>query len=171
MSVLPKLGAIVLALAFCSTAEAQVLNDLKRAAENGDPAAEFNLGQKYAAGDGLEKNSTKAFCWTHRSAEHGHAWAWLRLGMMYGMGEGVKKDNIESYKWFHLINVVADPNWGTEIKQWAAEDASDIAKQMSLTQVQQAKQRTAQWMAAVIARGHLAPNQQYVPFPGDKPPC
>jgi TPR repeat protein len=164
-------GFLALTFAICGEARAQPVAELLKAAEGGDAHAVYSLGEKYGSGDGLEKNLSKSFCWMHRSAEHGYPYAWLSIGMSYGMGTGVKKDNIESYKWFHLINMALEPSFDPELKGWGKEDAAGIAKQMAPTQVEEAKHRAQDWWDTVKARGRRAPNQHYVPFPGDKPAC
>jgi TPR repeat protein len=166
-----KLGAVALALLLTGGAQAQPLPELRAAAERGDAVAEFHLAQRYQSGEGLKADPVKSFCWAHRSAEHGYISAWLDVGIDYGMGTGVGKDNIESYKWFYLITLLAPPQWPDEIKQDAREDAAGIGRQMSAADIAQAKARAQAWWAAVKARGPLGPQQQYVPFPGDRPAC
>jgi TonB family protein len=144
---------------------------LTSAAESGDGAAEYQLGQRYSDGAGVPKDASKSFCWIHRAAEHGYPLAWMSAGMRYGMGDGVAKDTIEAYKWFHLVTLLTAPGWSKEVKTWAAEDEAKMALLMTPEEVAEAKQRADTWWATVKGRGPLARGQQYVPFPGDKPVC
>jgi TPR repeat protein len=145
---------------------------MKTRAQAGNATDEYDLGERYRNGDdGMPKAPAAAFCWVHRSAEHGYIMGWLSLGMMYGMGDGVAKDNVESYKWFYLVHWLTPPNWPAEVKRDAEEDMAAVARHLRPSDVDEAQRRAKAWWAVVVARGDLKPGQQYVPFPGDKPPC
>lgn len=75
--------------------------DLVKRAESNDPRAQFELGQLYANGDGLPKNSSEAIKWLNKSAASNTADAIARIGIMYAEGDGFQKDEskaIEFYK-------------------------------------------------------------------------
>jgi localization factor PodJL len=65
---------------------------LRAAAAKGDPAAEYEIAQRYAEGRGVPQNLAEAADWFDRAAKQGLAPAQFRLGGFYEKGLGVKKD-------------------------------------------------------------------------------
>jgi localization factor PodJL len=65
---------------------------LRAAAAKGDPAAEYEIAQRYADGRGVPQNLSDAADWYDRAAKQGLAPAQFRLGGFYEKGFGVKKD-------------------------------------------------------------------------------
>ncbi|MAW33874.1 MAG: hypothetical protein CMK56_05645 [Proteobacteria bacterium] len=61
-------------------------------AEQGDAAAQNNLGILYSQGDGVPQNYKEAFRWFSLAAEQGILAAQYRLGLMHSKGEGVPQD-------------------------------------------------------------------------------
>ena len=55
-------------------------------ADQGDVAAEFNLGSMYAYGEGVPRNFAQAGKWFRQAADQGHAAAQFNLGAMYAEG-------------------------------------------------------------------------------------
>jgi len=68
-------------------------------AENGDHAAQNNLGIMYFYGQGVPKDEAKAFEWFNKAAERGNASAQGALFSMYYEGMGVKKDRTKAEVW------------------------------------------------------------------------
>ena len=70
----------------------------RKAAEQGDAAAQFNLGWMYAEGRGMERNYTIAVEWYLKAAERGHerAQAFLlgRLSQLYPDPINLYKDTV-----------------------------------------------------------------------------
>ncbi|CAB4393302.1 unnamed protein product [Rhizophagus irregularis] len=71
----------------------------KRAAENGDSKAKYNLGTCYFNGIEIGKDETKAFYWYQKAAEEIND-ARYKLGYFYEIGKGVEKDLEKSIYWF-----------------------------------------------------------------------
>jgi localization factor PodJL len=71
---------------------AAIGGSLRTAAAKGDPAAEYEIAQRYAEGRGLPQNLAEAADWFGRAARQGLAPAQFRLGGFYEKGFGVKKD-------------------------------------------------------------------------------
>jgi TPR repeat protein len=69
-------------------------------AEEGDPAAQRNLGHMYRKGLGVPKDLAKAAEWYERAAESGFARAQANLASLYLRGDGVSQDYYEAAKWF-----------------------------------------------------------------------
>jgi localization factor PodJL len=84
-SALPPHGAI-------DKLPAAVGGSLRTAAAKGDPAAEYEIAQRYAEGRGVPQNLAEAADWFDRAAKQGLAPAQFRLGGFYEKGFGVKKD-------------------------------------------------------------------------------
>ena len=72
----------------------------RKAAEQGDAVAQFNLGLKYDNGQGVAQDYTKAVYWYTKSAEQGIAQAQFNLGLMYYNGQGVSQDYAKAVELF-----------------------------------------------------------------------
>eukprot|EP00035_Acanthoeca_spectabilis_P019135 m.415201 g.415201 ORF g.415201 m.415201 type:complete len:1655 (+) comp16823_c0_seq80:4298-9262(+) len=62
--------------------------------------AQFNLGNCFFVGNGVELNRTIAFQWFKRAADQGYADAQLCVGSCYERGAGVKLDQSKAFEWF-----------------------------------------------------------------------
>ncbi|MBX9842468.1 MAG: sel1 repeat family protein, partial [Xanthobacteraceae bacterium] len=65
---------------------------LRHALAAGDPAAEYELGIRYAEGRGLPQSTAEAARWLERAAHAGFAPAQFRLAGLNEKGDGLKKD-------------------------------------------------------------------------------
>ena len=65
---------------------------LKTAALANDPAAEYELGARYAEGRGVPQSTPDAVRWLGRAADAGFAPAQFRLASLHEKGDGLKKD-------------------------------------------------------------------------------
>jgi hypothetical protein len=77
----------------------------QKAANLGEPSAQFNVGMMYAEGKGTKQDFIEAAKWYKKSAEQGKASAQLNLGMMYISGRGIRQNLPEGVKW---LNKAAD---------------------------------------------------------------
>lgn len=77
----------------------------QKLAEQGNAIAQFLLGAKYATGDGVPKDSSKAAEWFLKAAAQGHAESQFRLARMYAFGEGVPKDEAKAASWYEKAAV------------------------------------------------------------------
>ncbi len=75
------------------------LADLRNLAHQGVAQSQFNLGWRYANGEGVAKDLVEAVKWYRKAADQGFATAQYSLGACYGEGEGVAKDMVEAVKW------------------------------------------------------------------------
>ena len=71
----------------------QSIEQLSEAATQGDTTAQFNLGLKYANGEGVPKADREAVKWFRKAAEQGMASAQFTIGFPYAFGLGVPKDD------------------------------------------------------------------------------
>ncbi|HET9181730.1 MAG TPA: tetratricopeptide repeat protein [Candidatus Angelobacter sp.] len=69
-------------------------------AERGDAKSQFDLGQAYEAGTGIQQNDDLAAKWYRAAATQDYAPAENRLGVMYSLGRGVNRDKAEALRWY-----------------------------------------------------------------------
>ena len=79
---------------------ATALREWRPLAEQGDAAAQFQLGVLYEHGLGVIQDYKEAVKWWRKAAEQGYAYATLNLGFMYRQGKGVIQDYKETVKWY-----------------------------------------------------------------------
>ena len=79
--------------------DAEAVKWLRKAAEHGNGAAQFDLGLMYNGGDGVTRDYAEAAKWFRMAAEQGHAGAQGWLGFAFGSGQGVTRDYAEAAKW------------------------------------------------------------------------
>ncbi len=73
---------------------------LERAAELGEPRAQFAIGMRYLGGDGYDKDERKAVEAFRAAAEAGHVGAQRRMGICCKKGVGVESDAADAAHWF-----------------------------------------------------------------------
>jgi hypothetical protein len=66
----------------------------------GDADVQFNMGLKFANGEGVVQDYAQAAEWYHKAADQNHSLAQFNLGMMYANGQGVIRDDAQSLMWF-----------------------------------------------------------------------
>lgn len=90
--------------AFCENDEGEVtpenIDEVRLAAEKGDPEAQYQLAAAYDEGIGVEENFDRAANWYAKAAGQGHAAAQNALGFAYQQGRGVGRDYAEAMQWF-----------------------------------------------------------------------
>lgn len=69
-------------------------------ADQGETAAQSNLGTLYFAGLGVPQDYAEALKWSQLAADKGDTRAQLRLGTMHATGRGVPLNFAEAAKWF-----------------------------------------------------------------------
>lgn len=73
---------------------------LLRAARAGNPTAQFELANLYAAGRGVERDPGAAATWYRAAALQGNTVAASNLGVLYANGTGVPQNDAEAVNWF-----------------------------------------------------------------------
>ncbi|EDN68074.1 conserved hypothetical protein, secreted [Beggiatoa sp. PS] len=76
------------------------IESLQQAAEEGDIAAQFQLGTIYYTGQDVPHDLKEAAKWYRKVAEQGFATAQHNLGIMYSRGEGVPQDHEIAFGWY-----------------------------------------------------------------------
>ena len=74
----------------------------KKAAEQGEVHAQYNLGIMYANGRGVKQDLFNAKEWYQKAAEQGYADAQYSLGFMYRYGHGVRQNYTKAKEYFGL---------------------------------------------------------------------
>jgi TPR repeat protein len=74
--------------------ESAIVTLLEESAES-----QYNLGEKYANGDGVARDDTAAVIWYRKSAIQGFPLAQFYLGLMYLGGHGVAQDVEMGFGW------------------------------------------------------------------------
>ncbi len=106
------LNAILLAGSCAVVAQpvtAPDLNSQRTAAEAGDSAAQFNMGNRYLSGDGVIADDFEAARWFRKAADQDNNNAQYNLGVMYMQGKGVIADLNEAINWFRRAADLGDP--------------------------------------------------------------
>ncbi|MBQ7501887.1 sel1 repeat family protein [bacterium] len=76
------------------------LSELRSLAGKGDPEAQYQLGERYFEGIGVDKDLKQAFLCFGKAAQQGHAEAQFMLGRCYHMGWGCGKDPLTANHWY-----------------------------------------------------------------------
>ena len=71
-------------------------------AEQGSPAAQYNLGLLYRYGKGCPIDLEVAADWILQAADAGFLPAQYEMAKMYEAGEGVRRSVVEAHKWYKL---------------------------------------------------------------------
>lgn len=79
--------------------DVSALHTLRSAAEDGNPAAQTDLGALYQFGWGVPKDMNKAVDWYRKAAGQGYALGQFSLGDMYMNGRGVAKNYVKAAEW------------------------------------------------------------------------
>ncbi len=64
-------------------------------ADQGNTAAQNNLGVMYENGRGVTQDDAEALRWYHKAAQQSYATAQYNLGVMYDKGQGVTQDYVQ----------------------------------------------------------------------------
>ena len=153
---------------------ATALREWQPIAEQGDAAAQYNLGVLYEKGRGVPQDYTQARQWWEKAAVQGHAKAQFNLGVLYDSGQGVSQDHAIARHWYEkaaaqrvakaqfylglqsaygrgvLQDVVQAHMWYSLAAENGYEIATgyrdDLAKQMTPTQIAEAQKLAREWM-------------------------
>jgi hypothetical protein len=114
------------------------LAGLRKVAEKGDPAAQFQLGVHYATGEDVKQDYTEAVRWFNLAADQGHILAQATLGAYYWAGRGVPQDLTKAYYWSVLAQAGGD--------QASKYRVAVLTSRMSRSQVLAAQQQADDWL-------------------------
>jgi TPR repeat protein len=111
---------------------ATAIAHFKSMADEGNPAAQFNLGQMYRLGQGVPRNAGEAARWYHLAAAQGDGQSQYNLGVMYYNAQGVPRNFVFSHMWLTLSAATGVEN--------AVRNRAMLSKQMTPEQIAQALQ-------------------------------
>lgn len=97
------LAAALIALGLNQAVWADDVSDFRenlQAAEQGNAAAQYNLGAMYYKGQGVRRDDAEVVRWYRQAAEQGLAQAQNNLGVMYAERRGVRQDRALAQEWF-----------------------------------------------------------------------
>ncbi|MBK7004176.1 MAG: sel1 repeat family protein [Burkholderiales bacterium] len=77
----------------------QKIASYRKAAEQGDAAAQFIMGLVYFDGRGVAQDDRQAEAWYRKAAAQGYTSAQVNLGLMYFFGRGVSRDDQQAVAW------------------------------------------------------------------------
>jgi TPR repeat protein len=109
----------------------------RKAAEQGDVDAQFNLAAMYDEGKGVPQDYKQAVNWYRKAAEQGDAYAQFNLGLMYAKGQGVPQDYVHAHKWFNLSAVGGGKD--------AVKNRDTAAGLMTPAQIAEAQKLAREW--------------------------
>ena len=104
--------------------------ETKAKAEAGNVDAQYNLGEMYRKGEGVEQDFKEVVKWYQKAAGQGNAPAQSNLGVMYYNGKGVPQDYMTAYVWYNIAAAKGD--------QDAKNTKSEVAKKMTPAQIAKA---------------------------------
>ena len=77
------------------------INQTKKAADQGNAKAQYNLGVMYDKGTGVAQDYKEAIKWYQKAADQGYASAQYNLGVMYANGDGVIQSDSAAIEYFY----------------------------------------------------------------------
>ena len=81
---------------------AEAVNWFRKAADQGDVYAQYNLGYSYYQGECVTQDYAEAVNWLRKAAEQGHKKAQNLVGECYDNGKGITQDYAEAVKWYRM---------------------------------------------------------------------
>jgi len=121
---------------------AEALKWYRKAAEQGNAAAQFNLGVMYDNGQGVPQDRAEALQWFRKAADQGSASAQFNVGVAYLKGQGVPQDYVEAHRWFNLAAAQATDK---EVRDKATKARDIVAAKMTPAQVAEAQKLAREW--------------------------
>ena len=132
--------------------DAAAFEQTKKAAEQGDITAQFNLAMMYSNGKGVNKNHPEAFKWCKKAAEQGYVDAQALLALIYRFGSGVEMNNTESLVWSYVVKDVKDNITDESIKEIIDVNIKELEKLLDAKTVEQSKQRAREIQKKIAAK-------------------
>lgn len=121
-----------------STRPTNSLDTLRKLAQQGDPAAEFSLGTRYALGQQVTQDYVQAARWFLSAAEQGNVAAQTWLSSQYEAGRGVPRSLSKAYYWALLGKAGGDT--GSKAR------AESLQMRLTPDDVSSVQQQAQQWI-------------------------
>ncbi len=113
------------------------LKEFRPLADQGDAAAQNNLGYMYELGKGVSQDYQEALRWYRLAAEQGDPPAQRNLSYMYYHGQGVPQDYVQAYMW---VTLAAAQGYAKAI-----EGEEFLTKKMTHAQLAEAQRLAREW--------------------------
>jgi hypothetical protein len=124
--------------------DAEAIKWYRKAAEQGDAVAQFNLGIMHTNGVGVSQNDAEAARWYRLAADHGLAGAQFNLGMMYAEGHGVAQDYVQAHMWLNLAASQL-PALGKDQRNTTVDARDHVASKMTSPQIVESQELAFEW--------------------------
>ena len=109
---------------------------------------EYNLGDLYLRGDGLERDESAAFAWFQKAALAGHAEARIMLGSMYAAGRGTPRDPAAAYMWLALAALQGDSRANAKLDEIKSQlTAAELVEATVRAQLLAGKNKPHVWQS------------------------
>ena len=95
-----RFGVVCVLLTVLAGCAGVNIENLKKAATQGDPASQFQMGIAYDSDRGVTRDIKEAAKWYRAAAEQGHAEAQNSLGSLYQAGDTVPQDYQMAKVWY-----------------------------------------------------------------------
>src|SRR5574344_69566 len=86
----------------------ETLEQLISKAETGDVRSCFELGQRFAVGNGTDADESEAFGWYYMAAKKGYGPAQFVIGTCYANGIVVEANEEEAAMWYFRASIMGD---------------------------------------------------------------
>lgn len=130
----------------------------QQAAQNGDPQAEYELGEFFYDGQRAPRDLVQALDWFEQASLQGHAQAQYRLGMMFFRGEGVPANNVQAF----IVLKMAAVNGSDE----AMDSADLVSERMQREELEIASQVLGEIFRTYLLELQAADGQSpFAPLP------
>jgi hypothetical protein len=145
-----------------SQVTAMDLERIRKAADNGDPDAQYQLGCYYNKGELVPKDNRQAIAWLQRATEQEHLGATALLAHLYEYGEGVARDLREALRLYQRAAAAGSEFSRDKVQQLTRQlepqhsaeptDESDINVAALREAAEQGDAQAQQLQAAAVAR-------------------
>jgi TPR repeat protein len=119
----------------------------EKAADQGEPNAQYVLGSMYCDGHGVQKDIIRALAPFRNAADQDLHWAQYNLGLMYFSGEGIPPDYPEAYYWLGTAAIARESDNG-QVHSTAALLLAEVEAKLAPDEIEEAKQRIRRWKPA-----------------------
>jgi TPR repeat protein len=116
----------------------------RKAADQGNAAAQALLGKMYSSGQGVSQDYAKAVALYRTAAGQGYAPAQNNIGLMYENGQGVPQDYVQAHMWFDLA-ASRFPAVDAEDRDKAVKNRDLMAAKMTPEQIAEAQKLAHEW--------------------------
>lgn len=110
----------------------------RKAAEQGHPDAQADLGELYASGHLVERDWNEAVWWFLKAAEQGHPDAQLRVGVL--LYQRLRETHVDAYKWLAIA-----ASHDEESSREARYRMIDVRENMTEEMVAEAEKLAKEW--------------------------